>query len=177
MIVHFKSALSITLLTTALGLAFVTSDVQAATRHHSFVQNATGACQSALPVFDGQIRKRPLAIQNEGTASAFISCSLLGTDRSFAGITQIEVFANNNTASVVHLSCTLITGLSKFGTQQFLPKTIVMPVGGGLNIFQWSLPDNGGNPFNNFTVNVSCDLPVGIGLSIMFIDFDEDVGA
>lgn len=179
MINPLQPALSAALLTTALGLAFAAGDAQAVTPVHSFIQNATGACQSALPAFDGQIRKRPLAIQNEGNASAFVSCSLMGTTRSVAGIFTIQVLADNNTASSVTLTCTLVTGLSKFGTQQFLPKTITMPAnsGGLTNVLGWNRLDNGGMFFNNFTVNVSCNLPVGTGLSRISVFFEEDVGA
>ncbi len=42
----------------------------------SMAANATAFCQTALPVFDGNVRKRPLAVTNEGTSNAFISCSI-----------------------------------------------------------------------------------------------------
>ncbi|MEP6634226.1 MAG: hypothetical protein ABJA62_08440, partial [Luteimonas sp.] len=154
----------------------VTSDAQAVNLRRHFIQNATGACQSALPVFEGQIRKRPLALQNEGTAPAFVSCSLMGTDRSVAGIRFVQVRADNNTNSRVDLTCTLVTGLSKFGVQQFLPKKFGLLPNNIGELF-WSDADNGGIPFDNFTVNVSCNLPVGTGLSQISVFFDEDVGA
>lgn len=156
--------------------ALVAGGAHAVNLPRSFVQNATGACQSALPVFEGQIRKRPLALQNEGAAPAFVSCSLMGTDRSVAGITEIAVFADNNTAGPVGLNCTLVTGLSKFGAQQFLPETINIAAN-DRSQFVWTAADNGGAPFNNFTVNVSCNLPVGVGLSMTRVRFDQDVGA
>ncbi|MEP6634229.1 MAG: hypothetical protein ABJA62_08455 [Luteimonas sp.] len=177
MTIPLPAACSVTLLTATLGLAFATGDAHAATPQRSFIQNATGACQSALPVFEGQIRKRPLAIQNEGTASTFISCSLMGTDRSVAGITEIDIVADNNTASPVDLTCTLVTGLSKFGMQQFFPKTITMPANSGINEIFWDSRDNGGAFFDNFTVNVSCNLLMGTGLSRTRVFFNEDVGA
>lgn len=36
---------------------------------------ATDICQAALPVYEGLIRKRPLAMTNEGTTTAFVTCS------------------------------------------------------------------------------------------------------
>ncbi|HST45355.1 MAG TPA: hypothetical protein VLK29_09045, partial [Luteimonas sp.] len=45
-------------------------------RAEEYRQNATGLCQAALPAYDGLIRKRPVAIRNEGDAAAFVSCSL-----------------------------------------------------------------------------------------------------
>ncbi|MEP6634228.1 MAG: hypothetical protein ABJA62_08450 [Luteimonas sp.] len=176
MTIPLPSACSAALLAATFGLAFA-GDAQALTRQRRFFQNATGTCQSALPVFDGQIRKRPLALQNEGTTSAFVSCSLMGPNSSAVDIILIQVFADNSTATPVALTCTLITGLSKFGTPQSLPKTITMPANSGVNGFVWTRADNGGAPFNNFTINVSCNLPVGTGLSGMSVTFDEDVGA
>ncbi len=32
-------------------------------------------CQPALPLDDAAVRKKPLAVQNEGIATAFITCS------------------------------------------------------------------------------------------------------
>ena len=39
---------------------------------------AVDRCQPALPTFDGSIRKRPKAVQNEGTSIAFITCGFSG---------------------------------------------------------------------------------------------------
>ncbi|MEO6138716.1 MAG: hypothetical protein ABIP11_08660, partial [Luteimonas sp.] len=99
-------------LATSLASAFASGDASAVTKQRSFVQNATGACQSALPVFDGQIRKRPLAVQNEGTSAAFVSCSFMDTDRSVNGVTDVFLYADNNTSSSVTVNCTLVTDIS-----------------------------------------------------------------
>lgn len=162
-------------LTAGIGLVMASGGAAAATLQRSFVQNATGACQSALPVFDGQIRKRPLAVQNEGTAPAFVSCSFMSTDRSDAGMTEVYVYADNNTASSVDLTCTLVTGVSGLGPA-FFPKTLTLPANSTINEFLWTAADNGGENFDNYTTNISCNLPVGTGLSITFVYFDEEVG-
>ena len=165
-------------LTAGIGSVLASGDASAVTLNRSFVQNATGACQSALPVFDGQIRKRPLALQNEGTASAFVSCSFMGTDRGIGGprsVNAVYLSADNNTASDVSLTCTLVDGYSG-GSNTFIPKTITMLPNSKVNTFLWQPSDNGGLNYA-YTVNVSCNLPVGTGLSVSFIYFDEDVGA
>lgn len=161
-----------------LALACAMSPAQAVTQSRSFVQNATGACQSALPVFDGNIRKRPLTVQNEGTAPAFVSCSLMSTDRGVGGVASAEsvyLYADNNTASPVDVSCTLVDGASGV-TNVYLPKTLNLPANSKTNLFLWQASDNGGNNFS-YTVNLNCLLPVGTGLSIAFVYYDEDVGA
>lgn len=176
MVNPMQKILAAATLTAAVGLALASSDAAAETLQRSFVQNATGVCQSALPVFDGQIRKRPLAIQNEGTASAFVSCSFMSTDRSDDGITEVYVYADNNTASAVDLTCTLVQGVSGLGPT-FFPKTLTLPANSTINEFPWTAADNGGNNFTDFTTNISCNLPVGTGLSITFVYYDEEVGA
>ena len=72
------------------------------------------ACQAALPVFDGQIRKRPLAIQNEGTSNAFITCALRGRFGGTSATTGTSAFVTvgliNNTGSSRTATCTLVDG-------------------------------------------------------------------
>jgi hypothetical protein len=135
-----------------------------------FVQNATGACQAALPVFDGHIRKRPLAVQNEGTAPAFVSCSFLDpTLLGSTGVTNVFLYADNNTGAPVVLACTLVTGFSNY-YPTYYPKSITM--NSGINLIIWDATDNAGNNFNNYTINVSCNLPAGTGLSASFLYYD-----
>ncbi|MEP6634164.1 MAG: hypothetical protein ABJA62_08130 [Luteimonas sp.] len=177
MMIFARFAFSAVTIVSVLGFSLAARDAQALNLERSFVKNATGTCQSALPVFDGQIFKRPLAIQNEGTASAFISCSLMSTNQTPSGITEIVVFAdNNNPTTPIDLTCTLITGLSKFGMQQFITQTISIAANSRNQII-WNGSNNNGNSFNNFTVNVSCNLPMGAGLSMTRLRFLQDVGA
>jgi hypothetical protein len=159
-----------------LGLIFASGAVGAVTSQRAFNQNATGSCQSALPVFDGQIRKRPLAVQNEGTASAFVSCSFV-TPGDFVGVFQISLYADNNTGSAIDISCTLVSGISKSGVPTYLPQTIKMAANSGINRFVWTAADNGGVNFNNYALSASCNLPPGTGLSLSEIFFYVDVGA
>src|SRR5690606_26295860 len=70
--------------------------------------NASGACKSALPVLDGNIRSRPLGVRNEGTSHAFVSCSLPaehGSRISLAGI-----FVTNSGSETVTVNCTMVNG-------------------------------------------------------------------
>lgn len=165
---HMHPICAAVTLVAALGSVGASGDALAVTR--VFVQNATGACQSALPVFDGHFRKRPLALQNEGTGSAFVSCSfldptLLGT----TGVTNVFLYADNNTGAPVVLACTLVTGFSNYNPTYY-PKTITLNPGS--NLINWDAADNAGNNFNNYTINVSCNLPSGTGLSASFLYYD-----
>jgi hypothetical protein len=164
-------------LTAGLGLIFASGTADAITSVRQFNQNATGVCQSALPVFDGQIRKRPLAVQNEGTASAFVSCAFMSPAAGGAGVDQIRLYADNNTGSPVDITCTLVSGVSHNGVPRYFPKTITMPANSGLNEFLWTAADNGGVNFNDIALSASCNLPVGTGLSLSEIYYTVDVGA
>ncbi|MEO6138715.1 MAG: hypothetical protein ABIP11_08655 [Luteimonas sp.] len=163
-------------LTAGIGSVFASGDADAISRPRAFDQNATGGCQSALPVFDGQIRKRPLAIQNEGTAPAFVSCSFM-TPIINTGVSRVNLYADNNTGATLDITCTLVVGLSNFDMPTYLPKTISVPANSGLYVFEWTSVDNGGVNFNSYAISASCNLPVGTGLSLSQIIYDEDVGA
>ena len=141
----------------------------------SFVQNATGACQPALPYYEGNIRKRPLAIQNEGDASAFVNCSLVGTERSTGGLKDVQVVVTNMSAAPQVVSCTLIGEVTD-ASMTFLPKTVTVPgnQSGSAHVLRWDTVDIGGTLLK--TANLSCNLPAGAGLGETSVQFDEYVG-
>ncbi|MEP6632960.1 MAG: hypothetical protein ABJA62_02005 [Luteimonas sp.] len=105
----------------------------------------------------------------------------MGTTTGVGGTTSIAALnADNNTGTAVNLTCTLVDGESG-GTgpnsPNYFPKTLSLPPNSRQNGFLWSAAaDNGGNGFIN-TVNVSCNLPVGVGIGVVVTYFDEDVGA
>ena len=165
----------------AMVIALTCVSAGAVTRSRNVYSNATGVCQAALPAYEGQIRKRPLAIQNEGTASAFVSCSFAGTSTGVGGLRSIQslhLFADNNSAVSVSLTCTLVDSISGYTTAPtFITKTITLPANSKLVQLQWYAGlDNDGDNFI-WTVNTSCNLPVGVGLTASYVEFAEDVGA
>lgn len=162
----------------AITLAVSTS-ADAVNRYREKMTNATGNCQAALPAFEGQIRKRPLAVQNEGTSNAFVTCSLT-TDTDFGtseGTEGYAVWFINNSASVKTVDCTGVIGRALVGSPTFIVKSV--SVGAGATAFLvWDATDNGGNPFDAaLPVNVSCNLPVGTGISNSYVWYQVDVGA
>ncbi len=165
-------------LTTVAGLT-AAPDLLAVTKQRNNVQNGSGACQASLPNYEGQIRKRPLAIQNEGTEIAFVSCSFVGTDLGVGGTKSIDrlyiyVYNSNNTAT--NVSCTMVDGIN-FGSNTYFPKTQSVPQFAANYLYQWTAAaDNAGVNFDN-TVNVSCGLPPGTGITVTKVYFFEDVGA
>ena len=123
---------------------------------------AAGTCQSALPVFDGVIRKRPLAVQNEGDSSAFITCGMEGVLNASA-VTSEVTMALTNTADVeVIVNCTLVDGRAGFSNPVYLVNSIKIAPNAPLGILTWAAADNGGDNF--VYPAISCALPPGAGI-------------
>lgn len=162
------------------GAAMLSGNAEAALRQIS--SQATNYCQSALPVFDGNIRKRPLGVQNEGTGSAFITCSYpTGEGRLIAGsnTTRVWQYFINNTDEDITVNCTGVSGLVA-ASAEYLPKSIVVPAGGASTQLSWFAVDFAGAPavFPNQSVfSISCSIPPGAGLRQSYVDSDEDIGA
>lgn len=126
--------------------------------------NATAFCQGALPSFDTQIRKRPLAVANEGDAFAFVSCSIPVGDNAVPSY-QGRISVTNRGVTSVDVSCTLVDGLSESVSGRvpgYYPKTITVPSNSG-GVFLWSAVTPG-PPFDRFQ-NFSCSLPPGVELN------------
>ena len=133
-------------------------------------------CQGALPAFEGALRKRPLAIQNEGTIPAFVTCAFEGTNSGQPGSKRIRVLLRNFGAAAVDVSCTLVDG----GPGIFLPTyftqvTTVAPGPTTIIFATWTRADNGGNPYTYPAV--SCNLPPNVAIPAVQRDYDEDIGA
>lgn len=166
--------------TCAIAALFAAGTAAAAGGHamllpRSFVQNATGACQAALPYYEGAIRKRPLVIQNEGAAGAFVNCSLVGTERSTGGLQEAQVVVTNLSAAPLEVSCTLIGEVTE-ASMAFLPKTVTVPANqsGSAYVLRWDTTDIGGTLLKS--ANLSCNVPVGAGLGETSVQFYEYVG-
>jgi hypothetical protein len=136
--------------------------------------NATSLCQGALPSFEGSLRKRPLALQNEGVSNAFVTCSF-STQYDVSDTRQIGyfgVFFNNRTNAAANVTCTGVAGYNANTTNTFLSKTVSVPANGDASIF-FAPADNGGVGFYPL-VNVSCNLLPGIGIADTYVGFNVD---
>ncbi len=139
---------------TLLGLAFAAGAPPA----ESAVMNtlAAGACKSALPVYDGLIRTRPLAVQNEGTSSAFVSCAQpadpFGTRPRY-----ILIYLINQGSTARTLSCTLVVGST---SPSYSTKSLtVLP--GMAREMEFA---SGGVLYSSGLHAFSCNLPPGTGI-------------
>lgn len=153
-IASFARPLAATLLVAAAALA---APNQADAKQ--YLQNGSGLCKSALPVYDGNIRNRPQSIGNEGTAAAYVSCSTLdqqGGANSIAG-----VWLHNTTGAAVDVNCVMSTQNLADGAAYFTKTSNV--AASGDSYLLWTTSDNGGNNFSK-QPNFSCLLPPGVQL-------------
>ncbi|MGY0613073.1 MULTISPECIES: hypothetical protein [unclassified Luteimonas] len=162
-----RTAFTSILLTGALALALPAS---AGSLTQSLQVNGSGACQAALPNYEGQIRKRPLAIQNEGTSLAFVTCSPTSVQfRDMHAFGQ-SVYLANDSAVDVTVSCTgVMGGGAGNDPPEYSTKSVTLPAGTVAGI-SWStadLPDyapRSGTPFNT-----SCTLAPGVGVRTLYV--------
>ena len=96
----------------ALGCALVLTSasfaLDAAVIERQEVRMSADVCQPALPAFDGNIRKRPLAMMNEGTSNAFVTCAFGGVFNGVPSQKTLSVGFTNITDSEITVNCTLV---------------------------------------------------------------------
>lgn len=133
--------------------------------------NAPAHCQGALPNFEGSLRKRPLALQNEGTGNAFVTCAIPTQDN----VRSLEIYMSSHDGNEATVSCTLVTSY-KGGSNAYLPASTVVPSDGRYARVMWSASDFPGTPgfFPSAFVSVSCNLPAGTGLNDFRLYYAED---
>ena len=158
----------------AAGTGAFSANASAVTVFRGKLANATALCQPALPAFDGLIRKRPLAVQNEGSSAAFVTCSFVSDEIGNQGIDQFYLFFTNTSTVAVTVSCTAVIGRQTSAT--YFPKSITLAAG-ATNLIVWSAADNGGVPFSpNDAVNTSCQLQPGVGINDTHLNYQIYTG-
>lgn len=136
--------------------------------------NGTAFCQSALPVFDTQIRKRPLGVNNEGNANAFVSCSI-PVGYNPGNITNGVIYMTNRNDETVAVTCTLVDGVvADAGLPDipaYYPQAIAL-LPGEFTPLIWDPADHG---LESFTVyqNYSCILPPGVEINLLGHDYQD----
>lgn len=133
-------------------------------------------CRPALPAFDGKIRTRPLAMQNEGSGNAFVTCSM-GSVREFgtgADTEEYEVTVSNNSSQQMEIICTAVAGRAGApGTIQTSTKGFSLAPGFGA-VLEWNNDDFSGVAIP-LVVSYSCLLPPGGAINDMYVLYDDGV--
>ena len=142
-----------------------------------YLSHGNANCHSALPVFDANMRHRPMAFANDSTtASAFVTCDTEHMDNSNgAKFSAVGVYFTNRSSATTSVNCTLVTGLVPFVTVKFYPKVSTSMPPGVNGLVAWDVSDNAFVKFGFPTV--SCNLPPSVEINIMRFEFEEEIGA
>ncbi len=146
--------------------------VEAATSQGRYFQNATGFCQPSMPVYDGNIRKRPTAVANEGTGNAFVSCSMPTSSEMSSGIVNLYLALYNRGTAAVDVTCNLVHSYQA-GSQVF-PRTLPISPG-SRTFFSWLRVDVTAQPSLQFA-NFNCNLPPGVEIGYGYYHYDYEIG-
>jgi hypothetical protein len=136
--------------------------------------NGTAFCQAALPVFDTNLRKRPLAVVNEGSTNTYVTCSY-PVDSYAGGVWDVDVYLSNHTGADQDVNCTLVDGYDNGDVLYIARTTTAVDAAtteeeGDYYDAYWNAgDDNEGLPFGT-TVSISCSLPAGIGLADQYVN-------
>lgn len=160
----------------ALALASMSFALDAAVIERQEVRMSADVCQPALPAFDGMIRKRPLAMQNEGTGNAFLTCGFGGGFNGVPSAKTLSVGFTNLNQQPATVNCTLADAQAGvIDPEYFVKSTTVPATGAPVHLLMWSAAgDNGGVRFTYPAV--SCMLPPGVGIQVTNHTYDEEIG-
>lgn len=148
--------------------------------------NAVANCQGALPNYEGNLRKRPLGVINEGTETAFVTCAF-NTVRDQADATLGSGIVNffggffiNNTATDKIVACTGVVGYENGdeGSETFfVSKNVLVKANraepdpqNGYIFFDPSDSNLGPGEYYQL-VQMSCQLPAGTGINDTYVGF------
>jgi hypothetical protein len=159
----------------AVLLALAPGAAQALTKIRQFQANAASLCQPALPAYEVNVRKRPLALQNEGGSDVFVTCAFTS---QYGDLIRVSIAYRSLNDAAATVSCTGITGTAHPNeANHYVTRSSAIPVVDG--VLQWSGNDydtgDGTIPGSAY-FSVSCKLPPGVGITSTFIQFAEDVG-
>lgn len=177
---NISKTLFLSTLTLSLASILAAPEAQAVDALRTSVVNATGACQSALPVFDGNIRKRPKAVVNEGDSPAFVTCTYYGQPSGNDGLYNplgVTIHFSTNVLQQTSVTCTGVNGteLDSFPTSV---KTVNLNNPVNTVPITWLPGDFGSNngrlpsPF----FSVSCELKPDVAIHQAIISYFEPVG-
>jgi hypothetical protein len=177
---HLSSVIAVSGLVLAVGAMLAPITANAATSPRRLISNPAGVCQGALPAFETAIRKRPLAVQNEGTSNAFVTCSFTSQGNfggSITNPTSVEVYFNSISGADVEISCTGVSGFVG-GGNQFLVKNATALANGSQAVLTWVAADFSGAPANfpSGLFSISCNIPPGGAINDTYVFFAEEIG-
>lgn len=139
-------------------------------------RNAINTC--TVPFDNGvynAVRKRPMAIVNEGTIPAFVNCGFSQITNSY-GTEEFSVWLTSYRNTPVQIFCTGTVGVDRKPNQRiYIVKSATLPANGSVNIKWTYQADNGGKRWNDNkdsnqvdqNLGFQCVLPVNTGVGDM----------
>jgi hypothetical protein len=119
--------------------------------------SATSICEAPLPTYNVQLRKRPVAVQNESNEAVFISCTLPADGVGFSQGASVRVNFRASGAGAT-VACTMVSGIDS--SLDYVPREQAIPAG-GVAFIQW---DAINKRTNAGTYALSCLLPAGVAM-------------
>ncbi len=159
----------------AVAAASPTADAARLTKTHGGTGSAN--CQGALPSYEGAIRKRPLAVQNEGSTDAFVTCAFSITA---GAVTEARLVVSTLGGVDVTVRCTGVNG--QVGNEPiYANRSVVAPASGATTALVFTGASFGGTagPFfpRGPLVSMSCALPPGAAINTTLVTLEDEVGA
>jgi len=172
----FKSPFPVIVMSCAVVTALASPALRAAVIERQEVRLSADVCQPSRPGADSTFRRRPLAMENEGTSTVFLTCAFGGVFNGVPSQKTLTVGFLNSTATAATATCTLADAHEGVLNPEFFVKSIsVAPAGSPVTLMQWSaVADNGGVRFTYPAVN--CAIPPGVGVAVTLHTFDEEIG-
>jgi hypothetical protein len=119
--------------------------------------SATSICDAPLPVYNVQLRKRPVAVQNESTEAVFVTCTLPADFVGFSQAASVRVDFQALGAGAT-IACTMVSGIDT--ALNYVTREQAVP-GGGTASIQWDAIDK---RTNAGTYAFNCLLPAGVAM-------------
>ncbi|MEP6632881.1 MAG: hypothetical protein ABJA62_01595 [Luteimonas sp.] len=136
-------------------------------------RNPAALCQGALPNYEGSFRKRPMAIANEGSTSAFITCSLESTNSVSYGQSYVSAAFVNRGTSTTNVSCTMVAGGTFTPAPIFFTKSINVGAS-GTGVIAWTQAEVGARMG---LASLSCNLPAAVEIGTILDAYPFNIGA
>jgi len=166
-------------LSSSSALALVVALSSISTAHaalvvHSANANASNSCIPSRPAYEGAMRKRPLAVQNEGDTEGFVTCAFESPKRMLTVSMTLR-----NTATVARtLTCTGVSGAAD-SPNVYVVKSINVDAG-GYAYLDW-YPEEFGAAQGDYMPGggyfaTNCNLPTDSGIGRTSVVYQEEVG-
>lgn len=166
-----KVATGLATLVVAIASTMSYGQANAQTVQYTTSSNPSARCQPALKAYESDVRKRPLAMVNEGAGNAVINCAFEIEARQSV-LQAIEIWASNASGSAKDITCTGINGYELSGVTEYLPTTLTVENGSQSDEpFVWQNDD-----FADAAglISAACSLPTGTAINDTYVSVLED---